>query len=195
MWCFRISLTPHSAINWLGCIIRMVTVEILTFIYKRTFRSSHPSLWGKLYHLCCTIYVWGLQPLSVMLRESGFHKLPAAKRRRRHTLSIHTHLALALSCLNCYPQFSPSPLMYNTYNTHVLAGFCQLDTHLDVSGKSRSQLRKASIILGYRQIYGGIVLINDWCGRAQLTVGGAAPGQVVLSCIRKQASRSWRKNQ
>lgn len=57
MWCFRISLTPHSAMNWQGCIIRMVMVEILTFIYKRTFRSSQPSLWGKLCHWCSAVCV------------------------------------------------------------------------------------------------------------------------------------------
>lgn len=31
----------------------------------------------------------------------------------------------------------------------------------------------------------GIFLINDWCERAQLAVGGAMPGQVVLGYIKK----------
>lgn len=33
-------------------------------------------------------------------------------------------------------------------------------------------------------------LINDWCGRTQPAVGSAAPGQVVLGCIRKQTEQT-----
>lgn len=32
---------------------------------------------------------------------------------------------------------------------------------------------------------GGMFLFNDCCGRAQLTVDGAIPGQVVLGYIKK----------
>lgn len=36
----------------------------------------------------------------------------------------------------------------------------------------------------------GISMINDWCTKAQTTKGGAAPEQVVLGYIRKQAEQS-----
>ena len=48
-----------------------------------------------------------------------------------------------------------------------------------------------SIRLACRQVYGGIFLMNDWCRKAQPTVGSATPGKVVLGSIRKHAGKQW----
>lgn len=106
-----------------------------------------------------------------------------------------------LTCLSCslpLPLSSSLSLPFDiphTY-THVLAAFCQPDTSLDISGRREiSDLRNGLYPLAYRQVYGGLFLVNDWRGVAQLTVGAASPGQVDLSYIRKQGSRSWRTSQ
>jgi hypothetical protein len=39
----------------------------------------------------------------------------------------------------------------------------------------------------------GIFLINDSCGRAQSTVGGATNGLVILSSVRKQAEHVMKR--
>lgn len=41
-----------------------------------------------------------------------------------------------------------------------------------------------------RSVLGGIFSTDDWCGRAQPTVGSATPGKVVPACIRKQAEQA-----
>lgn len=42
---------------------------------------------------------------------------------------------------------------------------------------------------------GGIILINDPCGRTQFAVGGASPEQVALGCMRNRLCKQWRASQ
>lgn len=70
----------------------------------------------------------------------------------------------------------------------ALAGFCQLDANLDVSGKRELWLRdhlnhadlKASLAVGREEW--GIFLVNDWREEEQLTVGGTILGYHFRLC-------------
>lgn len=60
----------------------------------------------------------------------------------------------------------------------------------ELSMKREYQLRNFHQQIGLWQVFaGGISLINDRWGRAQTTVGGPAPEQFVLGCIKSQAKR------
>ena len=65
-----------------------------------------------------------------------------------------------------------------------LTGFCQLEINLYISWRLRQCLHKT----GPQGSLSGISVTNDWCGRAQMTVGGAISEQAVWSCRRKQAA-------
>lgn len=59
--------------------------------------------------------------------------------------------------------------------------------------KSESQLRNYLQETGLWARLWGIFLIDTWCGRPQLTVCCATPGQAVLGCIKKnQLSKPWK---
>ena len=51
-------------------------------------------------------------------------------------------------------------------------------------------MRKCLSQIGLLSSLWGIFLINDRWGRAQPTVGGASPEQMILGCIRKQAEQA-----
>jgi hypothetical protein len=77
---------------------------------------------------------------------------------------------------------------YKLYQLFMLV--CLLSTwqKLNLLRKRDSQLRSSPSdwpIGNSRCIF----LINDWCWRAQSTVGSAIPGPVVLGCIRKVAEQ------
>lgn len=59
----------------------------------------------------------------------------------------------------------------------------------ELSMKREHQLRDFHQQIGLWQVFAGISLINDRWGRAQTTVGGPAPEQFVLGCIKSQAKR------
>lgn len=69
----------------------------------------------------------------------------------------------------------------------MFVNISQLDPNLDIPGKNESQLR----IVSTRLSVGMFVeyFLNDRCGSAHPTVGGATPGQMVPDCGRKQADR------
>lgn len=62
-------------------------------------------------------------------------------------------------------------------------------TQARVIWEEELQLRKTSPSYGPTTSLWGIFLFSDQSGRAQATVVGAIPGQVVLSCIRKQTQQ------
>lgn len=70
-----------------------------------------------------------------------------------------------------------------------LTSFHQPDTDLDISGKRERPLEEYlhQIIL-WVSLW-DILLINDWWGKVEVTVGGATPGMEVQGGIRKQASQ------
>lgn len=74
----------------------------------------------------------------------------------------------------------------------VLFHFANL-THSGVILKVEPWLRKSPSLIAYRQVWGGIFLINDWSRRAQVTENGATPGQVVLNGIKKKQAEQVMK--
>jgi hypothetical protein len=61
--------------------------------------------------------------------------------------------------------------------------------------KKNLQLRKCPHHVGLYADLWCIFLVDDWCGRAQVTVDGATPGLVVLRATREQTSKPRRGSQ
>lgn len=78
----------------------------------------------------------------------------------------------------------------NILFTQVLVYFCQLDTSLDISGKRESQLRNCLHQISLSSSLWKHLLINSWCGRAQLTMDSTTLRLVVLDTLRKQAEQA-----
>lgn len=68
-------------------------------------------------------------------------------------------------------------------------------TDLSISEEKESQERSCFPENVLRACLGGIFLIVDGGGHAWLTVRGAAPGQVVLGCLVKQAEQGMEREQ
>lgn len=58
-----------------------------------------------------------------------------------------------------------------------LVWFCQLDTSWSYPRKGKHNWDNTCIRLVHRQACGAFFIVNDWCRRAQTTLGGATPGQ------------------
>lgn len=65
---------------------------------------------------------------------------------------------------------------------------------LDINRKREPQLRKCFHWLGPWASLGGIFWIANWQWRAQSTVGGATPGQVELSYVKKLTKQAKGSN-
>lgn len=64
-------------------------------------------------------------------------------------------------------------------------GFVSLTQALTYVGRESLVEKSTFIRLAYMQVYGGMVLINDWWVVALMAVGGPIQIQVVLSFLRK----------
>lgn len=72
-----------------------------------------------------------------------------------------------------------------------LKEMCQEWCWLALCQSDITQLRKCPNVLAVASPW-PFFLINYYCGKAQLTVDGAGPGQVVLYCIRRQSEQAKR---
>lgn len=61
---------------------------------------------------------------------------------------------------------------------------------LGVIAEEKTSIEKCLHQMGLWASLWGTFFVDDWCGRAQLAVGGAIPEQVVLGSIRKQAEQA-----
>lgn len=73
------------------------------------------------------------------------------------------------------------------------SGFAKL-TQLQLSRNRAPQLRERLHKTGLQASLWSIVLISDWHRKAEPTVGGAAPMQVVLRCLRRQTEQAIMKS-
>jgi hypothetical protein len=128
-----------------------------------------------------TIHWDPLTDFSVFFR-SGRKPWPRATQSRYGQTRISSKLAKcpASSCVSILSVHTVCCLVFCLF----VCLFFSTWYKLDLIWQRKSQLRKWSHCLGLWADLLYILLIRDWCGRAQCTVCGAIPGQVSKPVIR-----------